>query len=238
MKLINLPNCITLANLSCGILALMFILGPEINLPAACFLVIVGAIFDFFDGFAARLLKISSPVGKELDSLADMVTFGLVPAFIARSLFLQTELAQEFPMLAYFPLIIALFSALRLAKFNVDERQSTGFIGMPTPANSLFWISLPLVMEFQELPYPFWIAGLIENGWVILIMSAVTSLLLISEIPLIALKFKGFGWKGNEPKFVLILGSVLLLAVFQFSAMPLVLALYIILSLTQKKSAE
>jgi len=220
-----------LANLSCGCLALLLVLGNGDNLHYAGLLVIMGAIFDFFDGFAARLLKISSPVGKELDSLADVVTFGLVPAFIARDLFLHTDVATQYPMLSYFPLIIALFSALRLAKFNVDDRQTNGFIGVPTPANSLFWISLPLVAYFEQVPHPFWINSLLENGWLILIMTMITSLLLISEISLIALKFNGFGWVGNEPKYVLIIASTLLFSIFQFSAMPLVLMLYILISL-------
>ncbi len=232
MRIINLPNCITLANLSCGCLAILLILQPQPNLYLACLLVVLGAIFDFFDGFAARLLGVSSPVGKELDSLADVVTFGLVPAFIARSLFLQTELANTYPLLAYLPLVIALFSALRLAKFNVDTRQTHGFIGMPTPANALLWISFPLVMEFQPDSYPFWIAPFITNGWAILVLVLVSSLLLISELPLIALKFKGFSWAGNESKFILIVGSVVLAAIFHFAAMPIILLLYLVLSMT------
>ncbi|MES2630027.1 MAG: CDP-diacylglycerol--serine O-phosphatidyltransferase [Bacteroidota bacterium] len=230
MKLFNLPNFITMGNALCGCLAITFILGDQPDLFTASLLVLAGAVLDFFDGFAARLLKISSPLGGELDSLADVITFGLVPAFIARHLLLQTELAQTYPLIGYFPLIIALFSALRLAKFNVDTRQSLGFIGLPTPANTLLWIAFPLTVATTSAPNPFWIAPFISNGYAIMVLAVISSFLLISEIPLIALKFKGFGWKGNESKFVLVAGSVVLGAIFQFAALPLILVLYVGLS--------
>lgn len=230
MKLLNLPNCITLANALCGCLAIIFILADQPDLYLASLLVLLGAVLDFFDGFAARLLNISSPVGKELDSLADVITFGLVPALIARHLFLQTELATSYPLLGYFPLIIALFSALRLAKFNVDTRQSTGFIGMPTPANTLLWIAFPLTLATANAPFPIWIEPFISSGLAILLLCVISSVLLISELPLLALKFNGFGWKGNESKYILIAGSLALLAVFLFAALPLILLLYLLIS--------
>ncbi len=237
MKLFTLPNLITLANALCGCLAITFILAPEPDLFLASLLVLLGALLDFFDGFAARLLKIGGPLGAELDSLADVISFGLVPAFIARHLFLGTELAQEFPWMAYLPLIIALFSALRLAKFNVDTRQAMGFIGLPTPANTLLWIAFPLTLATADT-HPIWIEPFITNGYAILILCAVSSLMLISEIPLIALKFKGFGWKGNEPKFILVGGSLVLFGIFLFAALPLILLLYIGLSLFFKDKQE
>ena len=236
MKLFTLPNIITLANASCGCIALTFILSPEPDLFGASLLVLLGALLDFFDGFAARMLKISGPLGAELDSLADVITFGLVPAFIARHLFLHTALGTEYHLLSYLPLAIALFSALRLAKFNVDTRQAMGFIGLPTPANTLLWIAFPLTMATADAPYPLWIAPFIENGYAILVLCAVSCFMLISEIPLIALKLKGFGWKGNEPKFILILGAAVLAAIFQVAALTLILLLYVVLSLFAPKA--
>lgn len=238
MKLFNVPNLITLGNALCGCLAITFILSPTPDLYSASLLVLLAALLDFFDGFTARLLKISGPLGAELDSLADVISFGLVPGFIARHLFLQTELAQTFPMLGYVPLVISLFSALRLAKFNVDTRQSMGFIGLPTPANTLLWIAFPLTLATADGPYPMWIAPFVNtaaaNGYAILALCVVSSYMLISEIPLIALKFKGFGWKGNEPKFMLILGSAILFTFFVFAALPLILLLYVMISVIFK----
>ncbi len=234
MKLFNLPNLITLSNALCGCLAITLILGAEPNLYVASLLVLAGAVLDFFDGFAARLLKIGGPLGAELDSLADVITFGLVPAFIARHLLMEAwPLADQW--VSYLPLIIALFSALRLAKFNVDTRQSMGFIGMPTPANTLLWIAFPLTMATTNAPYPLWIEPFITNGYAILVLCAISSFLLISEIPLMALKFKSFGWKGNESKFILVLGSVALFAIFLFAALPLILLLYVGLSIVFKE---
>lgn len=238
MKLFTLPNFITLANAGCGCLALTFILNDHPDLFAASMLVLLGALLDFFDGFAARLLKIGGPLGAELDSLADLITFGLVPAFIARHLFLQTALGTEYHLLSYAPLVIALFSALRLAKFNVDTRQALGFIGLPTPANTLLWISFPLTIATMDAPYPLWIAPFVENGYAILVLSAVSCFMLISEIPLIALKFKGFGWKGNEAKFILVLGSAVLFSIFRYAALPLIMVLYVGLSLAMPKAKE
>ena len=227
----HIPNCITLCNLLCGCLAIQWIVGENHNLFYASLLVITGAIFDFFDGFAARLLKVSSPIGAELDSLADVVTFGLVPALIAQKLLLDTGYFAANSLVNYIPLIIALLSALRLAKFNVDTRQTEGFIGVPTPANALLWISFPLVFATNTSNLPFWIAPFLSNGYAILVLSVVSALLLISNLPLIALKFKQFSWKGNEARFTLILGSLLLLVVFHFAAIPIILLLYLFLSL-------
>lgn len=231
MKIIrHIPNTLTLCNLFCGCLAIAKVTGEDHNLFYASLFVIAGAIFDFLDGFAARLLRVTSSIGKELDSLADMVTFGLVPAMIAQKLLIDTGYFYTKSYLWYVPLIIALFSALRLAKFNVDTRQTHGFIGMPTPANALLWISFPLVNATSGGHLPFWIAPFLTNGYAILALSVLTAFLLVSNIPMIAIKFKHFKWLGNRPRYSLIIISLVLLPIFRFAAIPIILLLYIFLS--------
>ncbi|WP_281614150.1 CDP-diacylglycerol--serine O-phosphatidyltransferase [Flammeovirga sp. SubArs3] len=218
----HIPNAITCCNLLSGCLGISFCFDGNLILGAS--MILVGAGFDFFDGFAARMLKVSSPVGKELDSLADMVTFGVLPAVIMVHLLLQTDVFHEYvPYLGY---IIAAFSAVRLANFNVDERQSDGFIGVPTPANAILIGSLPLIMDM----YPQY-SEVILNQWLLLGITIVMSYLLNAEIPLVSLKFKNFGWKGNEPRYIMIITSIVLLAIFQVAALPMVVATQIIVSI-------
>lgn len=249
----NLPNALTCCNLLCGCLAIQeTFLGDLVNAAA---LIGLAAIFDFFDGFVARLLKVTSPIGKDLDSLADAVTFGVTPAFIVFMLFKNSnDLAglsssHYLNYLAYISFSIALFSVIRLAKFNNDTRQSQSFIGLPTPANAIFIASLPLIMnrhnginfEFgfivREYPTPDWgtFTVFILNPWVLTALSIVQSVLLVVELPLLALKFKHFAWKGNERRYVLLATGIVLLCAFGLIGIPLSILAYILISLTEKQ---
>lgn len=203
----------------------------------AAFLVIAAAIFDFFDGFAARILSVSSPIGAELDSLADMVTFGVVPGlmllhYLIENLGLENVNVSSFlesPIL-FIPLLVPVFSALRLAKFNVDTRQTDSFRGLPTPASALWVISIPLIIQY--MPFHIWWEpeNVIVEKWFILASAIGLSILMVSDIPLLALKFKSFGWKGNGIRYVFLIISTVLLIILQPLAIPIILSLYLLLS--------
>lgn len=226
----HIPNTITCCNLICGCIATGFAFRGEYAL--AFYFIIAGAVFDFFDGFAARLLHVSSAIGKELDSLADDITFGFAPATIVFSL-LGDFLPEDYRWAAYGAFLIAAFSALRLAKFNLDERQSLGFIGLPTPANALFWGALALKLSAIEIPssYNIYIAAAIAVGVLF------SSWILVSEVPMFALKFKQYGWKGNELRYSFIAVSALMLALLGWGGFSAIVVLYVILSvLTQRKA--
>lgn len=230
----QIPNLITACNLICGCLALMQI--AEGELIYASLFVLGGAFFDFFDGMAARLLKVSSPIGAELDSLADVVTFGLVPAFLAFSLI---KIENSYQWLPYVALIIAVFSAFRLAKFNVDERQTNSFIGLPTPANALFWISIPLMTWQMENGYSFisihLLVDFLTSLPVLLLLSIALSIALVAEIPLLSLKFKNLQWKDNKSRFLLVLISFVSILLFYFAAIPFIILLYFIISMIENR---
>ena len=221
----NLPNALTCGNLLCGCVGVVEAFHS--NLLLSCVLIGIALVFDFFDGFLARLLKVSSPIGRDLDSLADMVTFGLLPSVIVYQLLMQSIPDLFGIWKAYPAFIIAVFSAIRLAKFNNDPRQSDSFIGVPTPANAMFIASLPLIVHTQS---EYW-KNIIINTNNLLIMSIVMSLLLVAEIPLLALKFKSFGWKGNEIRYSFIILTILLLLIFKILAVPAILVLYLAVSL-------
>ena len=191
----------------------------EGDYQATVLLVLLAATFDFFDGFSARLLKAYSPLGKELDSLADMVSFGLVPGMTAFSLLRDSQ----WEWARYFGLLIAVFSALRLAKFNIDERQTSSFIGLATPANAIFWTGLAYSYgESMSLPaYP----------WAILLMVALSCFLLISELPMFSLKFKTYGWLGNQIRWIFIFGALLLVIFLRSDALPAIIVWYTQLAL-------
>jgi CDP-diacylglycerol--serine O-phosphatidyltransferase len=226
-----IPHAITSANLFCGCLAITQI--AEGNFLVASLLVLLGAFFDFFDGLAARALKVGSPLGAQLDSLADMVTFGIVPAYLAFEWLNQLD----YNILNYAAFSIAIFSAVRLAKFNIDDRQTSSFIGFPTPANALFWISIPLIFWQVENDIHFiavdFLLSTFNSFYFILAAIAVFSYLLIAELPLLALKFENLNWKGNEFRMLLILFSLILIVLFLFAAIPFILLLYLILSIIQ-----
>ena len=236
----HIPNLITLGNLAFGILAILFAFGG--NLTLASSYIILGAFLDFFDGFFARLLKSSSEIGKQLDSLADLITFGLAPSIIVFQLlfFLETEsyftttnILSDYCTyyLPYIAFLIPLFSAYRLAKFNIDSRQSDSFIGLPTPANALFFISIPFIVENGE---GFVYELIFEKGFIV-ISVIILSLLMISELKLIALKFKSIGWSENKYRYILIVTTVILLLLLRFEAVPIILILYVILSIINKQ---
>lgn len=202
----HIPNIITCCNLVCGCIATVNALNG--NPAAALLFIILGAAFDFFDGMTARLLHVSSAIGKELDSLADDITFGVAPASI---IFYELQVVDYpsaieswRPVLPYFAYVVAAFSALRLANFNIDTRQTTSFIGLPTPANALFWGSLIVgfgpLLEQQSWFMPLIVAGIVVSSWI-----------LVAEIPMFALKFKHWGFSGNEVKYFFVLFSALVL---------------------------
>ncbi len=231
----HIPNTLTLCNLICGCIAAYLALQPEPQYATAFYFIIGGAVFDFFDGFAARLLHVSSPLGKELDSLADDITFGLAPAALVFAMLRQTVpaivleghwAATALPFTAF---LIAAFSALRLAKFNLDERQATSFIGLPTPANALFWGALATAAHEHIADTP-WAA------WALLAGVVASSLILVAEVPMFALKFKHFGWKGNALRYTFLIISASLIIAFGLVAVAVAVALYVILSLlTQRR---
>lgn len=226
----HIPNTLTLCNLICGCIAAYMALQPEPQYATAFYFIIGGAVFDFFDGFAARLLHVSSPLGKELDSLADDITFGMAPAAIVFAMLRQTVpaivpeghwAATALPFAAF---LIAAFSALRLAKFNLDERQATSFIGLPTPANALFWGALATAAHTHIATAP-WAA------WALLAGVVASSLILVAEVPMFALKFKHFGWKGNALRYTFLIVSAALIISFGLVAIALAVVLYVLLSL-------
>ncbi len=221
----NIPNTLTCCNLIAGCVATNYALAGNVEVALLC--IVIGAVFDFFDGMSARLLHVSSPIGKELDSLADDITFGFAPAAIV---FFELQVVEYpdilLPFTAYIPyvaFIMAAFSALRLAKFNLDERQSMGFIGLPTPANALFWGSF-------VIGYADWIEN---SAWafpVLLCMVALSSFLLVSEIPMFALKFKHWGWAENKFKYIFILCCIPILVLYDVAGIALIIVWYILLS--------
>jgi len=219
MKLLNIPNTITCLNLISGCIATYWAFQGDYRM--ALLFIVIGAVFDFFDGMVARLLHVSSPIGKELDSLADDITFGFAPSAIIFS-YLSHLTSYISPLIPYLAFIMAAFSALRLAKFNLDERQALGFIGLPTPANALFWGALIGGLQGYDIHFE----GI---EWCIIAGIFISSYLLISEIPMFALKFKTWGWKGNEIKYIFLLTCIpmLFLGIFGLAA---IIAWYVILS--------
>ena len=222
----HIPNIITLLNLFCGCVALVF--AVKENFEMAFYFVCLGIFLDFFDGFFARLLNVSSPLGLQLDSLADMVTSGVVPGYV---MFLMLSNSVNInPSLAYFPylgFIITLGSCYRLANFNIDTRQTDSFIGLPTPANALFILSLPLIIKHSDSLIAL---ELLTNNWFLLVITLLSAYILNAEIPLFALKIKKFNFKDNVLQIVFVLISLVLLVLFQFSGFALVIVFYVFLS--------
>lgn len=222
----NIPNSITCCNLISGCIATAYAFTG--NPRMALLFIIIGAVFDFFDGMSARLLGVSSPIGKELDSLADEVTFGVAPSTMVFTLLATLNypplLEPLRPVLPYAAFLMAAFSALRLAKFNLDERQTMGFIGLPTPANALYWGSL-IVGTGAYLERYDW------TVYVLLPMLLLSCYLLISEIPMFALKFKHWSWQGNEVKYIFLMTCIPLLGFFGLVGFAIIIAWYVVLSL-------
>lgn len=278
MKMFNIPNLFTAANMLCGVLAIILALAGRIDI--APFLIFLGAILDFFDGFLARLLKQQGELGKQLDSLADMITFGLAPGIIMMvvlisqttqvnledimwhgeyntsnsTLELNGNLISNRPVwmaidewksafinfkdidfLPFVGLIIPFFSMFRLAKFNIDTRQSESFIGLPTPANTIFFMAFPLLLVQYgdtvgwEHDLIIWII----QPMILIPIIVVMSVLLVSELPLFALKFKHFKWQGNEIRYIFLISCGLLIAFLWTWSIAIIVLLYLLLSFIQ-----
>ncbi len=238
----HLPNILTVSNLFCGVLAILAVLSGWWQLTAI--LTITSLLADFLDGFLARRLGVASPIGKELDSLADLISFGLVPGlvlawmgglsavFTGEASFWSIPLAHQVAIGV--GLLIPAFSAVRLAKFNLDVRQTDQFIGVPTPANTILVISLWLIAE----RFPgHWLSGLLAQPWLLVGLGALLCFLLVAKFPLLALKFKDFSWRNNRSRYLLIGGSALLLIGFRFFAPPAVFLLYLGLSVIALRKA-
>jgi len=270
------PNLLTAGNLVGGVLAIIFSLTGHLEWAPYC--IFISAFLDFFDGFAARLLKVQSEMGKQLDSLADMVTFGVAPGIIVYQMIKlslwnnveerffegytasqaakidpaffeqlshslwgasghQVILGESYFWLPFIALIIPIMSMFRLAKFNLDTRQSDSFIGLPTPANTLFFAVFPLLIlnaiENSDFGKYLIIDLTILNPWFLVISTIIMSILLVVELPLFALKFKTFAWKGNEIRYIFLTLCAAMLATLMFWAIPLIIILYILLSIIQ-----
>lgn len=239
----HIPNFVTLLNVLCGSIAVLFAVNG--HMTATAFFVILGIFFDFFDGLLARKLKVQSELGLQLDSLADMITSGLVPGIVMFHLLsltvddfslveptdYLTEFFSDIELLPFVGLIITLASAYRLATFNISTNQSDSFIGLPTPANTLLIISFPLIMEHQNNDM---MNTIILNPWFLIGVTLLSSFLLNSKIKLIALKFKNWSFKDNAARYLLIILALILLIIFKFAGIPLIIILYILMSLASK----
>lgn len=226
----SLPNGLTCCNLISGCIAVSYALGGDAQ--TALLFIIIGAVFDFFDGFTARALKVSSSIGKELDSLADDITFGFAPSAIAFMMLKQCAVPDSLlgaqKIYPYAAFVMAAFSALRLAKFNLDERQTSSFIGMPTPANALFWGALACSVNAELLASS-------AAAYIIILMVFGSSALLVSEIPMFALKFKNYSWKDNKVKYIFLALSLAVIIPFGIGGLAIAILLYLMLSLLTEK---
>ncbi|TSJ39045.1 CDP-alcohol phosphatidyltransferase family protein [Fluviicola chungangensis] len=257
MKMFNIPNLITASNMLCGVFAIILAFAGRIDI--APYFIFLAAVLDFFDGFLARILKQQGELGKQLDSLADMISFGLAPGIIMFALMviqhkgidlfqstallnmaMNVELYDLFNLqwdnkLPFLALIIPFFSLFRLAKFNIDTRQSESFIGLPTPANTIFFMAFPLLLSQYggttgwEHDLILWLIQPIVLIPVIVIMSV----LLVSELPLFALKFKHFKWKGNGTRYVFLISCGILISTLLIWSIPIIVLLYLLLSFIQ-----
>lgn len=237
----HVPNLITLCNLAAGLIALMYAF--DTNWINAFIWVAIGIFFDFWDGFFARIFKVQSAIGLQLDSLADMVTSGVVPGLVMFQMLANiVDMREEFNLsydnfylglLPYAGFIITLASCYRLAKFNVDTRQTDSFIGLPTPANALFILSLPIInlrTGGEGFTYE-----MLSNPYVLVGISLLSAFMLNAEIPLFSLKVKYFNWETNKIQFIFLIVSILLLFFFQFVGIPLIIISYVLLSVINNK---
>lgn len=244
-----IPNLLTLLNLLSGTIAVYFAVKEELVIAAV--FVFLGIFFDFFDGFAARLFKIQGELGKQLDSLADVVTSGVVPGIVLFQLISKSaenetwenavksvlKIGNEHYFTSTFfislvGLLFTLGAAYRLAKFNIDVRQTSSFIGLPTPAAALVVMSLPLILNFSNSEFA---SAIIQNVWFLIGISILLCYLMNAEIPLFSLKFKNYSWKKNKIKYLFILFTAVLSALFQFMAIPIVILLYVLMSTVENK---
>jgi CDP-diacylglycerol---serine O-phosphatidyltransferase len=224
----HIPNFFTLGNALCGCIGIVACLQNPINTVLASIMIFIACVLDFSDGFVARALKVQSEMGKQLDSLADAITFGVLPAVIAYiyiEKFSYFPNNPEFDNFKYIGFLMALASIWRLAKFNIDARQSDSFIGVPTPANAIFWAAFPLIERYNSLSF--------ANWTMFLVLSVVMSVLMVSELPLFALKFKNFQWKDNQIKYIFLILSILCIVLLKFYTLPAIIILYILLSVLE-----
>lgn len=246
----HIPNVVTLLNVLCGSVAAIF--AANGNFVMAAIFVFLGIFFDFFDGLIARKLDVQTELGIQLDSLADMITSGLVPGIIMFKLlsltvnpsdaFISEEWNSYFnfsgvkaSMLPFLGLLIPMASAYRLGRFNIDEDQQTYFKGLPTPANTLMIVSLPLILEFQNNDI---MNSIILNKWFLIVLTLVSTFLLNANIKLFALKFKDWSFKGNSIRYVFLLLSIVALIVLKFAAIPLIVGIYLLMSLLNNLSSK
>jgi CDP-diacylglycerol--serine O-phosphatidyltransferase len=219
-----IPNALTCANLLSGCIGIVFAFKGDLDITA--YSVLVSGIFDFFDGFTARILNVKSTIGKELDSLADMVSFGFLPGVVMYKLLEQSDYSS--PYLPFMGFLMTVFSALRLAKFNLDTRQTEDFIGLNTPMNTLFIVSLPFIQK----DYP----AIINSTILLIAITVLMCWLLVCEIKIFSLKFGSIKWIHNKSKFVFLIISAVLIAFLKFAAIPFVLVLYIASSIVHFRS--
>ena len=242
----QIPNIFTLLNLLSGTIAVL--MAASDKLVEAAFFVFLGIFFDFFDGFFARKFNVQGEFGKQLDSLADLVTSGVAPGIVMFQLILFATKQQYFMQLSceigswqdysdtyfyfipFIGLIIPLAAAYRLANFNIDERQTDSFIGLPTPALSLFILSLPLILNYSNNQF---FIDLINNEYILIVITILGSYLLNAEIPLFSLKFKNYTWSENKMKYIFLISSLVMLVVLQTVAIPLVIIIYVLISIIE-----
>ena len=229
----HIPNLLTLGNLFCGTVATIF--AVQGNFVSAALFVILGIFFDFLDGFVARLLNVSGELGKQLDSLADMVTSGVVPGVIMLRLIQlnvfntpHSNFDDSIIGISLIGLLLTLGACYRLAKFNIDIRQSESFIGLPTPAMSLFVISLPLIQEFSTIEF---VQSLISNNYFLITVTFILTYLMNAEIPLFSLKFKDYSFKNNVTKYLFLIASLVLIITLKYISIPIIITLYVVLSI-------
>ena len=239
----HIPNTITLLNLLAGLLALIHAFNGNYN--EAFSLVCLGIFFDYWDGFFARIWKVQSPIGLQLDSLADMVTSGVVPGLVMykmladiqenQSQYNLTEDTYYMGVVPYLGFLITLASCYRLAKFNIDTRQTDSFIGLPTPANALLIMSIPMIQFHSEFE---WLVDFLSNPFVLVGVTVLSSYLLNAEIPLFSLKVKSFSWEKYKMQVVFLILSLILLILLEFIAIPIIILLYVILSVVNNAIAK
>ena len=239
----HIPNAITLLNLLSGLIALVYAFDD--NLQMAFLWVCMGIFFDFWDGFTARILKVSSPLGVQLDSLADMVTSGVVPGVVMYQMLAHiqenydaynvTEDTFYMKLVPFIGFIITLGSCMRLAKFNIDTRQTDSFIGLPTPANALFILSIPMIMARTEFDF---LIDLFSNPYVLVVISIFSAFIMNAELPLFSLKTKNKNLSDNKVTFLFLGICALLLLFFQFEAIPVIIIFYILLSVILNKTKK
>jgi|SRR6185312_8258127 len=222
----NIPNAITCLNLLCGCIALVYISHDYLYIGS--WLVVGAAVADFFDGMAARLLNVKSPIGKELDSLADMVSFGVVPGMML------VRLIHD-PIFCWIGLAVPVFAALRLAKFNIDDTQATYFIGLPSPANALFIISFPLIINYHDYWQVYYLSHEAMRTYFFSGVAILCSALMVMPFRLFSMKMKDMSWNNNKIRYIFAILSVVGLATLAYEAVPLIMALYVILSVVENQ---